>query len=87
MSQVPQWVRDLKPSGPQGSELLAKEREGSNANVEQLSTFLHTKEGRERKQRVLKALQDEKVFDKSQNYFAGRIGEDCVTNPPDRAPH
>ena len=73
MSQVPQWVRDLKPSGPQGSELLKKERDSSNVNVKQLSTFIHTKETLERKQRVLKALQDEKVFDKSQNYFAGRI--------------
>ena len=73
MSSVPQWVRDLKPTGPQGSELLEQERKASNVNVDQLSTFLHTKEGLERKRRVLKTLQSEKVFDKSQNYFAGRI--------------
>ena len=73
MSSVPQWVKNLKPSGPQGSELLTQERKASNVNVDQLSNFIHTKEGIERKRRVLKTLQSEKVFDKSQNYFAGRI--------------
>ena len=71
-STIPQWVKDLKPAGPQGSELLTQERNKSNVNVDQLSTFLFTKEGRERKARVLKTLQSEKAFDKSQNYFAGR---------------
>ena len=70
---TPQWVRDLKPAGPQGSELLQDERKKSNLDVERLSNFVHGKEGRERKQRVLKILQSEPVFDKSQNYFAGRV--------------
>lgn len=69
----PQWVKDLKPSGPQGSELLEKERANSKINVNQLSKFLFSEEHRARKQRILKILQSEKVFDKSQNYFAGRI--------------
>ena len=73
MSNVPSWVRDLKPSGPQGSELLEQERNKSNVNVNQVSTFLFTKEGLERKRNILSILQSEKVFDKSQNYFAGRI--------------
>jgi acyl-CoA oxidase len=73
MSSIPKWVRDLKPSGPQGSELITQERNGSNVKVDQLSTFLFTKEALERKRRVLEILQSEKVFDKSQNYFAGRI--------------
>ena len=73
MASTPQWVRDLKPSGPQGSELLTQERNASNVNVDQLSNFLFTKEGIERKRRVLKDLQSEKIFDKSQNYFAGRV--------------
>ena len=72
MSSIPQWVKDLKPAGPQGSELLKQERDGSNVNVDQLSTFLFTKEQLERKRRILKILQSEKVFNKSQNYFAGR---------------
>lgn len=73
MSNAPQWVKDLKPSGPQGSDVLEEERNKSNVNVDSLSTFLFTKEGKARKRRVLKTLQSEKVFDKSQNYFAGRI--------------
>ena len=73
MSSIPQWVRALKPAGPQGSELLAQERNASNVDVDQLATFLFTKEQRERKRRILKILQSEKVFDKSQNYFAGRV--------------
>lgn len=73
MSSPPQWVKNLKPSGRQGQELLEEERKKSNVNVDQISTFLFTKEGLERKRRILKVLQSEPVFDKSQNYFAGRI--------------
>ncbi|KAK3066588.1 hypothetical protein LTR53_017008, partial [Teratosphaeriaceae sp. CCFEE 6253] len=73
MSSAPQWVQDLKPSGPQGTELLAAERSKSNVNVDSLKAFLHTPEGLARKRRVLDILQSEQIFDKSQNYFAGRI--------------
>lgn len=73
MAPTPQWVKALKPSGPQGHELLQQERARSNIGVEQLSQFLFTKEGLERKHRILKILEKEKVFDKSQNYFASRV--------------
>jgi len=73
ITPTPQWVKDLKPAGPQGSELLVQERAQSKIPVDQLSQFLFTKEGIERKKRVLKVLESEKVFDKSQNYFAGRV--------------
>jgi hypothetical protein len=73
MAPTPSWVKDLKPAGPQGTELLEQERAKSNVNVKALSTFLHTQEGLDRKRTILKILQQEKVFDKSQNYFAGRI--------------
>ena len=73
MAPTPQWVKDLKPSGPQGHELLKQERAKSNIGVEQLSRFLFTKEGLERKHRILKILENEKAFDKSPNYFAGRV--------------
>ena len=73
MSNPPQWVRDLKPIGPQGSDILQQERAQSNVNTDQLASFLFSKEGLARKHRILKVLQNEKVFDKSQNYFAGRI--------------
>ncbi len=73
MSPTPQWVKDLKPSSPQGIDLLEAERQKSNISVEKLSNFLFTKEVLERKQRILGILQAEKVFDKSQNYFDGRV--------------
>ncbi|CEI66178.1 Peroxisomal acyl-coenzyme A oxidase 1 [Fusarium venenatum] len=68
----PDWVKALTPSGPQGSELIAKERAQSDINVDQLATFLFTKEVLQRNAKILKILQDDPVFDKSQNYFRGR---------------
>ncbi|EOD45987.1 putative acyl- oxidase protein [Neofusicoccum parvum UCRNP2] len=70
---TPDWVKALKPSGIQGHELLAKERAQSSIPVEKLSEFLFSKEALERKRRVLQVLEAEKIFDKSQNYFQGRI--------------
>jgi acyl-CoA oxidase len=54
MPTTPDWVKQLKPSGIQGTELLAAERASSNIPVTDL-------------------LKSEPVFDKSQNYFMGRI--------------
>lgn len=70
---TPDWVKKLKPSGPQGHELLAMERNKSNLNVKRVSEFLFTKEELLRKDRILESLAQHKVFDKSQNYFDGRI--------------
>lgn len=72
MAPTPDWVKQLKPSGAQGHELLAAERASSNVPVQQLEELLHTKEVIERKQKLLSILKAEKVFDKSQNYFMGR---------------
>ncbi|EXJ82141.1 acyl-CoA oxidase [Capronia coronata CBS 617.96] len=72
MPSNPDWVKALKPSGPQGSELLAQERAKSNLNIDQLSDFMFTREILERNERILKILLAEPVFDKSQNYFRGR---------------
>ena len=69
---APPWVKQLKPSGPQGSELLAQERAQSNIPVEKLSEFLFTKEVLARQEKILNTLKAEKVFNKSQNYFDGR---------------
>lgn len=73
MSPTPDWVRKLKPSPPQGVDIIKEEREKSNISVEKLSNFLFTKEVLERQDRILKILQAEPVFDKSQNYFDGRV--------------
>lgn len=73
MSPTPKWVKDLKPSSPQGVDLIKAEREQSKINVDNLSNFLFTKEVLERQDKILKILQAENVFDKSQNYFDGRV--------------
>lgn len=72
MSPTPEWVKKLTPSSPQGADLLKAEREKSKLSVDKLSNFLFTKEILERQERILKILQAEKVFDKSQDYFNGR---------------
>jgi acyl-CoA oxidase len=63
----------LKPSPPQGVDLIQAERDKSKISVDKLSNFLFTKEVLERQDRILAILQSEKVFDKSQNYFDGRV--------------
>ncbi|KAI9739386.1 MAG: fatty-acyl coenzyme A oxidase [Claussenomyces sp. TS43310] len=73
MSSTPEWVKKLTPASPQGSDLLKAEREKSNISVERLSNFLFTKKVLKRRAYILKILQAEKVFDKSQNYFDGRV--------------
>ncbi|RVX73199.1 hypothetical protein B0A52_02326 [Exophiala mesophila] len=72
MPSNPEWVKALKPSGPQGSELLSQERAKSNLNVDQLAEFLFTKDVLDRNERILNILTADPVFDKSQNYFRGR---------------
>ncbi|KAK6851455.1 hypothetical protein PG995_012577 [Apiospora arundinis] len=72
MPTNPQWVKKLAPASPHGGELLAKERAGSNINVDQLAEYMFTKEALDQRERVLKVLAADPVFDKSQNYFQGR---------------
>ncbi|KAL9108788.1 MAG: hypothetical protein Q9227_006445 [Pyrenula ochraceoflavens] len=71
MAPEPSWVRALKPSGPQGAT-LQEERAKSNLDVDKLAEFLFSKEVLERRQRILKTLQSNAIFDKSNNYFDGR---------------
>lgn len=73
MAPTPAWVKKLTPSGPQGSDLLAQERGQSTLSVEKLSNFLFTKEVLQRQANLLKILEAEPVFNKSQNYFDGRV--------------
>jgi acyl-CoA oxidase len=72
MDEVPPWVKQLAPSGPQGSELITRERAKSNIDVERLADLLFTREHLDRKAEILSILRAEPVFDKSQNYFMGR---------------
>ena len=73
MVPSPSWVKALEPSGPQGSKLLQQERQKSNLDVDKFAEFLFTREVLERKDKILQTLQSEKVFDKSRNYFDGRV--------------
>ena len=72
MAPTPDWVKRLKPSAPQGHEILREERAKSDLNVQRLAHFLHGREDLRRRDRILEILEREQVFDKSQNYFAGR---------------
>lgn len=72
MPTNPDWVKKLKPSAPQGSDLLAGERAKSKVNIDQLADFLFTKETLQQRDNLLKILTAEPVFDKSQNYYRGR---------------
>jgi acyl-CoA oxidase len=73
MKPTPDWVKQLKPSGVQGHELLKAERANSNVPVQELEVLLHTQDVIDRRNKILDILKSEKVFDKSQNYFMGRI--------------
>jgi acyl-CoA oxidase len=69
---TPDWVKQLKPSGAQGHELLKAERANSSVPVQELEVLLHTQDVIDRRNKILNILKAEKVFDKSQNYFMGR---------------
>jgi acyl-CoA oxidase len=69
---TPDWVKQLKPSGVEGHELLKAERANSNVPVQELEVLLHTQDVIDMRNGILDILKAEKVFDKSQNYFMGR---------------
>ena len=73
MAPNPDWVKQLKPSGPQGHELLDAERAKSDIHVKKLQELLLTQDTIERRNRILQILKSEPVFDKSSNYFNGRM--------------
>ena len=73
VASVPSWVKQLKPSSPQGTDLLKSERAKSDLNTTKLARFLHGEEQLKKRDELLEILENDPVFDKSQNYFAGRI--------------
>jgi len=53
----------LQPSSPSGPEILAKERAGSDINIDQLANHLLSRDGfLERQKKILPILQNEPVF-------------------------
>jgi acyl-CoA oxidase len=73
MAPIPPWVAQLKPAEPQGIKLLSKERARSSLAVGKLTEFLFDREFLDTKAKILKVVQAEKVFDKTNNYYAGRV--------------
>ena len=72
MPSNPDWVKALKPA-TDGAALLAKERAKSDLPVDKITTFLFGEEFLETRRKILELLEKDKVFEKSQNYYAGRI--------------
>lgn len=72
MAPANDWVKRLKVASPHGGELLALEREKSNINVNELAESLFGRKQLETRAEVLKILEKDPIFDKSQNYFQGR---------------
>lgn len=73
MPSNPAWVERLKPTKPSGGELLAQERARSKIETEKLTLFLHGEDFLSMRNEILEILQKEKVFNKEQNVFAGRV--------------
>ncbi|KAI9226582.1 MAG: acyl-CoA dehydrogenase/oxidase [Piptocephalis tieghemiana] len=62
----------LKPSDPQGADLLSLERSRSSFDTNEATQFLFGPEYMERQKRLLPLLTQEPLFDKSQRYFSSR---------------
>jgi acyl-CoA oxidase len=62
----------LKPSDPQGPDLLTQERESATFNVEELTLLLYGIKDLERYYKVLNIIENDPVFDNTNVYFMGR---------------
>ncbi|ROW15264.1 hypothetical protein VPNG_03088 [Cytospora leucostoma] len=72
MPPIPDWVQQLKPTAPTGTDILGEERAKSNVNVEQLAEYLFDKKSLRQRDDILKILSSDKTFDKSEDYYRGR---------------
>lgn len=69
----PSWVKALRPTEPQGSALLTAERRQSTLESARLTKYIYTDEELERQERLLRIIENDEAFDKSQNYFEDRV--------------
>lgn len=69
----PEWVQKLIPSPPQGGDMLAAERAGSDVNVERLAELLHTREVLDRRAEIEKIVAADPIFDKTELLSMGRV--------------
>lgn len=73
MSLAPDWVKQLKPAEPHGTDLLTLERGRSSIQADKMALFLFGEEKLRRKNDVENILKNDPVFDKKKNYFDGRV--------------
>src|SRR5882757_483738 len=67
------FTSSLMPAGPQGPDILAAERAGSDVNVEQLANhLLHRGEFRARQKKILAVLESNPLFSKKNNLNLSR---------------
>jgi hypothetical protein len=63
----------LKPAEPQGSSLLAAERQTASFNPEELSVYMHGRQYLAARESILNILQNDAILgDKSQRIYQGR---------------
>lgn len=62
----------LKPSDPQGPDLLTQERESATFDVKELTLLLYGIKDLERYHKILNIIENDPVFDKTNIYFMGR---------------
>ncbi|KAL1412264.1 hypothetical protein Q8F55_000007 [Vanrija albida] len=72
-SAPPSWVQALKPSDPQGPDLLAAERNGSKVDSNKLAVLLHTQANLDRAAELTKLIEAEPVFNKDELLSMGRV--------------
>ncbi|CAO3696615.1 unnamed protein product [Umbelopsis ramanniana] len=63
----------LKPAEPQGTHLLAVERQNASFKPEELSVYMHGQQYLDARESILKILQNDPILgDKSKRYYQGR---------------
>ncbi|KAI9259026.1 acyl-CoA dehydrogenase/oxidase C-terminal [Phascolomyces articulosus] len=71
-NNVPTKFPKLQPKAPNGPDLLQIERSKASFDVDALSKFTYGEEFLKRKDKILKILEAEPAFEKTQRFFQGR---------------
>ena len=70
---MPGFPDNLKPASPNGSEILAKEREQSDVPIDELAVHLLSRDDfLERQERILPILQKDPLFKKTKQFNLSR---------------
>ncbi|KAK0524752.1 hypothetical protein OC842_005731 [Tilletia horrida] len=62
----------LKPAGPSGTDILARERARASFSSDELSLYLFGKEALDKQDAIVAILENDSVLDKSSVYYYGR---------------